>query len=102
MKKGKVNKSTRESYEKWILTNEDWYPSFEPNKYGNPHNHYALHVTCAETLSHKNDWYVSVWGADDFGMESFSLSRIEALEIFKKINDFSGRLDFAKLGLVNA
>lgn len=97
--------------EKWIKTNEDWYPSFRPLqksdpwstfRWNNPLNNKAVYVMM--TLLTDGTWRVAVWGADDCGMEVDLPHEIKgtAQSTFDSIKDFSTK-DFLKsIGLHGA
>ncbi len=86
--------------EKWIKTNEDWYPSFQPFHHGNPHDHVALLVRLY-SYQDSSEWMVCVWGADDKGMEIMT-TEAEAWKMFDWIDDFNSEYDLKKLGLHRA
>ena len=98
--------------EKWIKTNEDWYPSYEPKKYGNPMETKALKVRMCRLrgfveINGKRvwkllEWRVCIWGADDFGMEKDVRLKSEARELFQKIKHYTTLIEMEKLGFIHA
>lgn len=59
----------------WKETTDDWYPNFEGNIV-------AVSLLKLNDIPPNNCWRVSIWGADDDGMEKDFLTRIEALDEF--------------------
>lgn len=98
MKKNKRPLVQRERYEKWIKTNEDWHPSYEPHKYCNALNHLALRVNFYELTD--GTYRCCVWGADDTGMDFDRESREEVLEMFDLILDFTTMQELLDLGFI--
>lgn len=93
---------------KWLRTHEEWYPSYPPLEeckkrgyhpnYWNPTDYFAMKCS----LSDINGWHVSVWGADDFGMEIWNIDQAKAHEIFSKITHYTCIAEMKKLGMYNA
>lgn len=79
--------------EKYILTNEDWYPNYFENK---------LRVKICVLTNRKNR--VCIWGADDFGMEKDfpENQKMEALKCFYDIKDFITEKELKEMGFINA
>ena len=103
----------RESLEKWLQTPEDWAPSFpEPRflapeqwktkfPHGAPRNRggylWARFSQLVDGL-----WRVSIWGADDTGMEKDHKDRMEALDCYKRLPNPIMREQLKARGFVNA
>lgn len=88
--------------EKFIKTQENWYPAFPPLEYGNPYEECGVYVGCHPPTVDDKNWGVGVWGLDDFGMELFGLSQIEAKDIYDKITDYTTQAGLKRLGLRSA
>ena len=88
----KKNKKIRflDNKSKHVKTNEDWYPSYDDN---------TIKVNFKHIV--KNMYLISVWGDDDFGMEKYCDTRLEALEIYKKIDDYITKKQLKFMGFVN-
>jgi hypothetical protein len=89
-----------ERFEKWIKTNEDWYPSYRPLEYGNKLDHTALRVRCQSPNPGRVEWLVCVWGADDFGMEMWSTEE-EVKFLYSIIEDFTTVAALTTMGLLH-
>jgi hypothetical protein len=93
---------------KWILTNEDWYPTLEGNytcpnpDYCNPLPGPAVRVFMTQLTT--KEWRVAVWGGDDFGLE-IDLpedNRYEAQHLFDNIINFTRQVQLKKWGFHHA
>ena len=93
------------------MTRDNWYPSYllTEMEYGNTaQNRPEDKLVCVSLskLPHGSDWRVSVWGADDCGMEcDFDKnSRRRAQELFQEVieQEFVNRSWLKSKGFVNA
>ena len=83
--------------EKWVLTNEDWYPSVD----GKIHialNHDRRYNQKLREYGPTFAWRVSVWGADDTGMEQSFDSLEAAQQMFKRIVDLTTKAQLFEWG----
>jgi len=112
MKRSGRKDEPRESMEKWLQTPEDWAPSFPEAKHLSPEEWRAKYprtprdrggfLLARFSQLSNGQWRVSVWGADDMGMERDQPSRMEALELFKRLPNPVTRDALEKLGFVPA
>jgi hypothetical protein len=61
-------------------TGDDWYPAYELGK-----TKLVKVAFCRLLHDEKDEWMVSAWGADDFGMDRIFTSKIEAWDCFMEI-----------------
>jgi len=105
MKKGKIKGKHKnvnpEVREKWIATNENWCPAYEPKEDGNPLNQTAVLVRVSQS-SLDRTWGISVWGADDMGVERVCTSRSVALEVFDLIDHYTTKAELKSLRFIQA
>lgn len=88
--------------EKWIITREDWYPSFDGGKLQvSWHSDRTWHPEL-EKHGAVYAWRVTVWGADDHGMELSFKSSKAAKKMFDKVSDFVTKNQLKELGFVLA
>ena len=98
--------------EKFVRTNEDWYPSFGGNNSVNKDEDikqfkltgpsirvYAVKLRISNKLS--GVWRVGVWGADDTGMEKDYLTQVEAKNLFDYIQDFITKAQLKSMGFID-
>lgn len=84
--------------EKFILTDEDWYPSYTNNK---------VRVFILQYINEPIEtakWLVAVWGNDDFGLEKvFSCNeKVQAETLFNLICDYTTQQKLREFGMINA
>lgn len=66
-----------ERYFCYIPSPDSWYPNYEDG-------------TVRVGFDSKNNYFkVSVWGADDFGLEKEFTTRLEAIELYRKLSKCS-------------
>jgi hypothetical protein len=87
---------------KWIKTKEDWYPSYKPGEWGNPLQCEALRVSMSILTT--GEWRVSVWGADDHGLEKDFQEDLEteAQMLYDEISDYYTEAKLRSIGLYTA
>lgn len=78
--------------QKYVKTNEDWYPNFDDD---------TIEVTFHHS-KYDYDYRITIWGSDDFGMEKICKNRLEALELYNKIIDYITKKELMNLGFINA
>ena len=80
---------------KLILSNEDWYPTYEDG---------TVKVSFMRLPSPKRPatWRVAVWGADDFGLEMDTKDRGTALRMFDRIVNLTTQSELKKWGFIRA
>lgn len=90
------------SKEKMVHTEEDWYPSFfQTSNIGGT----ARTVAMVKVSLHKrgaNDYWVSIWGADDFGVERQLTDLTEALNCYRGIRPLVKRAKLLNDGFLPA
>ncbi len=87
-----MRKSVSDRRVKTILTNEEWYPAV--NK--------SVTVSISELRDRPKLWKVAVWGDDDFGLEIEVETRMQALDLFRKIKDFTSQATLRSWGFYNS
>lgn len=85
---------------KWIRTREDWAPSFQPHTYDNPLNSTALQVRFSQLST--GQYRVSVWGADDLGMEFDHDDRNTVANLYNTLNDYTTQHQLQEMGFKRA
>lgn len=78
--------------DKWIFTNEDWYPTVEGR----------VKVSLVELKSAPAKFRVCVWGGDDFGLEKDYESFDEAFIVFDRIVSLVTQRQLRNWGFGNA
>lgn len=101
-RKKKAGPPEREHLEKWVQTPDDWYPSFSKPEWTGPQDpaQRGKGGFVLVRFSHLSDglYRVSVWGADDTGMELDLKSRMEALALYKILPNPVTKLELCALG----
>lgn len=96
------------SRNKWVRSNEDWYPTIEGNSvypnpdYCNPLPDPAVKVRVSQLTT--KQWRVSVWGGDDYGLE-IDLPEgheLEAQHLFDNIKDYVTQDQLFQWGFTHA
>jgi len=81
-----------ERLEKWIQTPDDWYPTFphprvpkENERCGKMKPRQLGFVRVFFSQLSDGQYRVSLWGGDDHGLELDQPSRMEALELYRRL-----------------
>jgi hypothetical protein len=83
----KITHPLQDRREKHVSVSENWYPTVDGR------------VRVIFTRLNNGRWRVAVWGGDDYGLEVDLKSRMDALMLYKGIEDGITQAKLKEMGL---